>query len=230
MVSSPVRVRLVTRFTLSTGLGPRRPMVVVEAGDAVHFVVLGVCGQCRVSLVRLLARVCCRRWFVCLSACRVGAGVGRLPVRVAVVLGSVRWALGGLGWVRMRVLMCTWCGLRGVCGRRVPCCRACGGLCCLVERRWCVLWVDGVGPGRCWCGCLGSIAGCGRVVYVVWSGVMVGSPTCAAGWWRVWSVVRCPVRAVGVGSVWAGWWWWLVLDCLVVAAAVGGPDGRPRVC
>ena len=58
MVGSRVWVRLVTPSTPSTGLGPRRPMVVVEAGDAVHSVVLDVCGQCRVSLVRLLARVC----------------------------------------------------------------------------------------------------------------------------------------------------------------------------
>ena len=27
------------------------------------------------------------RWFVCLSACGVGAGVGRLPVRVVVAVG-----------------------------------------------------------------------------------------------------------------------------------------------
>ena len=92
MVGSPVWVRLVTRSTLSTGLGQRRSMVVVEAGDSVHSVVLGVCGQCRVSLVRLLARVCCRRWFVCLSARGVVAGVGRLPVRVVVAAG-----VGALG-------------------------------------------------------------------------------------------------------------------------------------
>ena len=58
MVGSPLWVRLVTRSTLSTWLGPRRPMVVVEAGDGVHSVVLRVCGQCRVSLVRLFARFC----------------------------------------------------------------------------------------------------------------------------------------------------------------------------
>ena len=58
MVGSPLSRGLVTWSTLSTGLGPRGLMVVVEAGDVVLFVVLGVCGQCRVSLVRLLARVC----------------------------------------------------------------------------------------------------------------------------------------------------------------------------
>ena len=77
---------------------------------------------------------------------------------------------------------------------------------------------------------LGLGAGCRCVVCAVWSGVMVGSPKCAAGWWWVWSVVWCPVRVVGVGSMWAGWRWWLWLDCLVVAASVGGPDGGPRVC
>ena len=44
MVGSPVWVRLVTRSTLSTGLGPRRPMVVVEAGDVRGRLVVGVVG------------------------------------------------------------------------------------------------------------------------------------------------------------------------------------------
>ena len=88
MVGSPVRVGLVTRSTLSTGLGPRRPMVVVEAADAVHSVVLGVCGQCLVSLVRLLARACWGRWFVCLSACACGGGGGgRCAGRLVGVVG-----------------------------------------------------------------------------------------------------------------------------------------------
>ena len=43
-------------------------------------------------------------------------------------------------------------------------------------------------------------------------------------------MVWCPVRAVGVESLWAGWWWWLWLDCLVVVVSVGGPDDGPRVC
>ena len=163
-----------------------------------------------------------------LSARGVGAGFGRLPLLLGGCScawrwrpGSVRSALGGRGWVRVRVLTCTCCGLRGVCGRRVCCCRACGGLCCLVERGWCVLCVDGVGSGRrgwCRCGCLGLGAACGRVVRVVWSAVMVGSPTCAAGGWWVWSVVWCPVRAVRGWSAWAGWWWWLWLNCFLVAA------------
>ena len=122
------------------------------------------------------------------------------------------------------------------------CCRACGGLCCLVEHGWCVLCVDGVGPGRrrwCLCGCLGSGAVCvcivcavdrsgasgsvvrcdcgfsgvcGRLVVGVAGGMVSG----AGGWGRV-----------GVG--WA-WWWFLWLDCLVVAVSVGSPDGGPRVC
>ena len=89
---------------------------------------------------------------------------------------SVRRALGGRGRVRVCVLVCTWRGLRGVCGRRVRCCRACGGLCCLVERGRCVRCVGVVGSGRrgwCRCGCLGLGAGFGRVVGVVQSGVMV---------------------------------------------------------
>ena len=44
MVGSLVWLRLVTRSTLSTGLGPRRPMVVVEAGDVRGRWVVGVVG------------------------------------------------------------------------------------------------------------------------------------------------------------------------------------------
>ena len=44
MVGSLVWVRLVTRSTLSTGLQPRRPMVVVEAGDVHGRLVVGVVG------------------------------------------------------------------------------------------------------------------------------------------------------------------------------------------
>ena len=103
------------------------------------------------------------RWFVCLSARGVGAGVGRLVGMVG--RGCACWCVLGSG-------------VRGVCGRRVCCCRACGGLCSLVERGRRVLCVDGVGSGRrgcCGCGCLGLGAGCGRVVRAVWSGVMVVS-------------------------------------------------------
>ena len=178
MVGSPVWVRLVTQSTLSTGLGPRRPLVIVEAGDASTL----WCLVCAASAGYLR----CACWRGCfdgggLSAC---LPVGSVPALGGCLCvwrwrwGSVRWALGGRGWVLVRVLVCTWCGLRGVCGRRVCCCRACGGLCCLVERGWCVLCVDGGGPGRrgwCRCGCLGLGAGCGRVVRASRSGVMVVS-------------------------------------------------------
>ena len=68
--------------------------------------------------------------------------------------------------------------------------------------------------GRCWCGCLGLGAGCGRVVCAAWWGVLVGSLTCVAGWWRVWSG-RCGLGGGGgCGSTawwlwcrWAAWWW-----------------------
>ena len=178
MAGSPVLVRLVTRSTLSTGLGPRCPMVAVEAGDAstLWFLV------CVASAGYL--------WCACWRGCVDGGGLSAcLPVESVPALGgclcvlrwrwgSVRWALRGRGWVRVRMLVCTWCGLRGVFGRRLCCCRVCGGLCCLVERGWCVLCVDGVGPGRRWwccCGCLRLGSGCGRVVRAVWSGVMVVS-------------------------------------------------------
>ena len=116
------------------------------------------------------------RWFVCLSAWESVPALGGCLCVWWWRWGSVRRALGGRGWVRVRVLVCTGCGLRGVCGRRVRCCPVCGGFCCLVERGRRVLCMGGVGScrrGWCRCGCLGLGAGCGRVVRAVWSGVMV---------------------------------------------------------
>ena len=102
------------------------------------------------------------RWFVCLSALGVGAGGGRLPMRVPVAMGVgapgawwawlgagalVRvylvWVAGGL-WAAGALLPCVWrfvlsggawpaCALRGWCG---------------VWSAWVVsVWVFGVG---CW--------------------------------------------------------------------------------
>ena len=175
------------------------------------------------------------RWFVCLSARGVGAGVGRLPVRV--VVGAP--GLGGRGWVRVRVLVCTWCGLRGVCGRRVRCCRARGGLCCLVERGRRVRCVGVVGSGRrgwCWCGCLGLGACCGRVVRAVWSGVMVVLLATSmvtvlqvvrvgrrCWWFPVW--VLWVVWSVGVLQVWCGADGGVLGDGVVSAAGGEGVVG-----
>ena len=87
------------------------------------------------------------RWFVCLSALGVGAGVGRLPVRVVVAVGvgapGAWWAWLGAGarvgvylvrvagglWAAGALLPCVWrfvlsggawpaCALRGWCGVR----------------------------------------------------------------------------------------------------------------
>ena len=152
-----------------------------------------------------------RGWFVCLSACGVGAGVGRLPVRVAVGAPGAWWAWSGAG-VRVGVYVAR---VAGVCGRRVRCCRGCGGLCCLVARGRCVRCVGVVGSGRrgwCRCGCLGLGAGCGRVVRAVQSGLMV--VPLATSMVTVLQVVRvgrwcwrCPVWvvwSVGVWQVWCG--------------------------
>ena len=96
MVGSPVWVRLVTRSTLSTGLGPRRPMVVVEAGDVSTLWCLvyvpGIFGAL-VGAGVLTAVVCLpvcpwclyRRWAVA-CACGGGAG-GRCPGRLMGVVG-----------------------------------------------------------------------------------------------------------------------------------------------
>ena len=100
MVGSPVSpmwMRLVTRSTLSTGLGPRRLMVAVEAGDASTL----WCLVCVASAGYL--------WFACWHGCVDGGGLSAcLPVELAPALGgclcvwpwrwwSARWALGGRG-------------------------------------------------------------------------------------------------------------------------------------
>ena len=179
-------------------------------------------------------------WSWC-RRCAVACVSGWVPLCVAMAGGSVRWVLGWCGWVWVRVLTCTWCELLGVCGRWVCCCRACGGLCRLVERGWCVLCVDGVGPGRrgwCRCGCLGLGAGCVCVVCAVdWSAASGGVVRRDGGFSGVCGRLVVGVAggvvsgAGGWGRVGVGWacWWWLWLDYLVVAVSVAGPDGGPRV-
>ena len=61
------------------------------------------------------------RWFVCLSARGVGAGVGRLPVRVVVGAPNAWWALFGCGCA-------CWCVLGAGCGGSV------GGGCAVAVR------------------------------------------------------------------------------------------------
>ena len=165
----------------------------------------------------------------CWCGCVDGGGLSACPpVELVPALGGCLCArLGAVvcgGGGRVGALGAWWAWL-GV-GARVDVylVRAAGGLRAagvLLPCVWRVVlsggaWLLCALRGWCQSGCLGLGAGCGCVVCAMWWGVMVGSPTCAAGWTRVWSVVWCPVRAVRVGSVWARWWWWLWLDCLVV--------------
>ena len=94
---------------------------------------------------------------------------------------------------------------------------------------WLVLsgggWLGYALRGWCRCGCLGLGAGCGCAVCAVWSGVMVGSPACVAGWWRVWSSRRG--LGGGGGSGWTAWWLWrrwaalmMGLGCVVAGGRV----------
>ena len=97
-------------------------------------------------------------WFVCLSARGVGAGVGRLPVRVVVGAPGVWWAWLGAGvrvgvyvarvagglWASGALLPCVWWFVLS--GGAWPACalRGCRG----VWSAWVVsVWVFGVG---CW--------------------------------------------------------------------------------
>ena len=74
---SPVWVRLVTRSTLSTRLGPRRPMVAVEAGD--------------VSMLWCLVCVASARylWCACWRGYVDGGGLSAcLPVELVPAVGG----------------------------------------------------------------------------------------------------------------------------------------------
>ena len=85
-------------------------------------------------------------------------------------------------------------------------------------------WLVYAPCGWCRCGCLGSGAGCGCVACAVWSGVMVGSLTCVAGWWRVWSC-RCGLGRGG-GCCWTAWWLWCRWAALMMGlgcVVAGGP-------
>ena len=179
MLGSLVCMRLVMRSTLSTVLGPRRRIVVVEAGDASTL----WCLVCVASAGYL--------WCACWRGCLDGGGLNAcLPVELLPASGgclcawrwpwgSVRWALGGRGWVRVRVLVCTWCGLRGglwAAGVLLPCAWRfvlSGGawLVCALRGRcrawsaWVLsVWVFGVG---CWlwaCRLRGVVGADGGVV------------------------------------------------------------------
>ena len=59
-------------------------------------------------------------WFVCLSACGVGAGVGRLPVRVVVGALGAWWAWLGAG-VRVGVYVARVAGGLWASGALLPC-------------------------------------------------------------------------------------------------------------
>ena len=162
------------------------------------------------------------RWFVCLSARGVDAGVGRLPVRVVV---AVRRTLGGRGWVRVRVLVCTWCGLRGglwAAGALLPCvwrfvltggawpaCALRGW--CGVWSAWVVsVWVFGVG-GWLWAcrprgvvgrdgGAAGDVDGDGAAGDKGGTAVLAVSGVGAVG-----GVERGGVAGVVRGGWWCAW-------------------------
>ena len=158
------------------------------------------------------------RWFVCLSARGVGAGVGRLPVRVVVGAPGAWWAWLGAG-ARVGVYLVRAAGGLWAAGALLLC------VCCLVERGRRVFCVGGVGSGRrgwCRCGCLGLGAGCGRVVRAVWSGVMV--VLLATSMVTVLQVVRVGRRCWRF-SVWVLWVVWSVGVLQVWCGADGGVPG-----
>ena len=162
--------------------------------------------------------VACAGYLRCACWCgcfHVGGLSAFLPVELVPALGGCLCAVcavvcgsGGRGRCAGRLVGVVGCG----CARG----RVLGGQLVLSEGAWLVY----APCGWCGCGCLGLGAGCGCVVCAVWSGVMVGSLTCVAGWWRVWSG-RCGLGGGG-GCGWTAWW--------LCAVSAGGPDDGPWVC
>ena len=142
-----------------------------------------------------------------------------VPLCVAVVVGvgalGAWWAWLGAG-VHVDVYL-VWAagGLRAA-GLLLPCV-------------WQLVLSDGAWlvyalRGWCRCGRLGLGAGCVCVACAVWSGVMVGSLTCVAGWWRV-RLGRCG-RGAGGGCGWTAWWLWCRWAALMMGLGCVVAGGR----
>ena len=155
----------------------------------------------------------------CWCGCVDGGGLSAcLPVELVPALGGCLCArvgavvCGGGGWGRCagRLVGVVGCGC--ACGRVLGV--GCGGLRAAGVFLPCVwqlvlsggVWLVYALFGWSRCGCLGLGAGCGCVVCAVWSGVMVGSRTCVASWWRLWSG-GCGLGGGG-GCCWTAWWLW----------------------
>ena len=182
------------------------------------------------------------RWFVCLSARGVGAGVGRLPVRVVVGAPGAWWAWLGVGahvglyvvrvagglWTSGALLPCVWRFVLS--GGAWPACALRG--CCGVWSAWVVsVLVFGVG---CWLwACRSRGVGMGVVVVplatsmvTVLEVVRVGRRCWRFPVWMLWVV-----WSVGVLQVWCGADGGVLGDGVVSASggegvvgdAVGGP-------
>ena len=136
----------------------------------------------------------------CWCGCVDGGGLSAfLPVELVPALGGCLCAVcavvcggGPGGWCAGRLVGVVGCG----CARG----RVLGGQLVLSDGAWLVYALR----GWCRCGCFGLGAACGCVACAVWSGVMVGSLTCVAGWWRVWSGL-CGLGGGG-GCGWTAWW------------------------
>ena len=154
------------------------------------------------------------RWFVCLSARGVGAGVGRLPVRVVVGAPGAWWAWLGAGvrvgvylvrvagglWAAGALLPCVWRFVLS--GGAWPACALRGW--CWVWLAWVVsLWVFWVG---CWlwaCRPRGVVGGDGGAAGDVdGDGAAGGKGGTAVLVFPVW--VLWLVWSVGVLQVWCG--------------------------
>ena len=102
------------------------------------------------------------RWFVCLSARGVGAGVGRLPVRVVVAVGVGE---PGARWVWVGAVVCG-CVLGAGCGGSVG-----GGCAVAVRVAVCVVWWSVAGVCFAWM--VWGLVGVGGVGVGVWGWVLV---------------------------------------------------------
>ena len=128
------------------------------------------------------------RWFVCLSARGVGAGVGRLPVRVVVAVGlgapGAWWAWLGAG-ARVGLHLVRVAGGLWAVGALLPC-----------------LWLRAVWSsvaGVCFAWVVWGLVGVGGVGVGVWGWVLVAGVSSACPVWVLWVVL-----SLGVLQVWCG--------------------------
>ena len=172
----------------------------------------------------------------CWCGCVDGGGLSAfLPVESVPALGGCLCAVcavvcGGGGGVRCAGRLVGAVGCECACGvYLVWAVRSLRAVGVLLPCLWQIVlsdcaWLVYALRAWCWCGSLGLRAGCGCVACAVWSGVMVGSLTCVAGWWQVWSGRYW--LGGGGGCGWTAWWLWCRWAALMMGLGCVVAGGR----